>query len=773
MASVIARFWGWIVRRLGAPTLILLALLLLALGSVALGLADLVLDLETNLLLAVAVSGALLGWVLAKSPLPGWLGGLMAFILGAEALLLHVGRLGRPLMTLLRSLSDLAWGVLRWPWRGPPDGAPVGPALTELGKEANTLLTHMRDWSPDADSDPLMMALLWGLALCMAAAWAGWAVRRRDWALQGIAPAGLLLMTALSYAEANHYSLPLMLGATWLLTAWVSLLARERRWQQTGTDFSLELRLDLAFIAGALSLALMMVAMLTPSISVQPIFGSVRRLMIERLGNRDKVAGSLGLEPGSGPPSPPVQPRSAGLPRRHLLGAGPELSQQVVMTVYPDAVWPAASPEQPQPRYYWRAFTYDTYTGRGWQTGPTETVEYKAGEPADTPTETPPRRTLRQKVHGIGDLKGRLYVSGELATADQDYRVVWRSPDDAFGAEIEATVYRADSLLPLASEAELRSAGSDYPDWVRDRYLALPDAVPERIFSLAHDLTATEPPPFDQARAIERHLRAFSYTLDLPSPPPGRDVADYFLFDLRQGYCDYYATSMAVLARAAGLPARMVIGYASGTYDATNERYVVTEADAHSWVEIYFPRYGWIEFEPTAGRLLIERPAEPSLTEIPEPPPALEPVVKRQVQTGWLVLLGLLGALVALALGNFYQVADTWRLHRMRPATTVATLYQRLYRHGRRLTAPMTAGSTLYEFEHALVGRVIELTRKRRWRDTPASITQKTRQLTDLYVQGLYSPRTPNAAEQTQAIQAWLQLRRQLWLAWLWRKRGK
>ena len=109
----------------------------------------------------------------------------------------------------------------------------------------------------------------------------------------------------------------------------------------------------------------------------------------------------------------------------------------------------------------------------------------------------------------------------------------------------------------------------------------------------------------------------------------------------------------------------------------------------------------------------------------------------------------------------------------MLPATTVATLYQRLYRQGQRLTAPMTAGSTLHEFEEALVGRVIELTRKRRWGDTPASITQKTRQLTDLYVQGLYSPRTPNAAEQTLAIQAWLQLRRQLWLAWLWRKRGK
>jgi hypothetical protein len=109
----------------------------------------------------------------------------------------------------------------------------------------------------------------------------------------------------------------------------------------------------------------------------------------------------------------------------------------------------------------------------------------------------------------------------------------------------------------------------------------------------------------------------------------------------------------------------------------------------------------------------------------------------------------------------------------MLPATAVATLYQRLYRHGRRLADPVTAGSTLHEFEDALVKRVIELTRERRWGDSPASISQKTRQLTDLYVQGLYSLHAPSADEQTQAIQTWRQLHRQLWIAWLWQKKIK
>lgn len=131
--------------------------------------------------------------------------------------------------------------------------------------------------------------------------------------------------------------------------------------------------------------------------------------------------------------------------------------------------------------------------------------------------------------------------------------------------------------------AQLRSSGDDYPTWILDRYLALPNDIPSRVLGLARDLTATQPTQYDRALAIETHLRSYAYTLDISTPPPGKDVVDYFLFDLKRGYCDYYATSMVVLARAAGIPARLVVGYATGSYDDQNHRYVVTAADAHSW----------------------------------------------------------------------------------------------------------------------------------------------------------------------------------------------
>jgi hypothetical protein len=360
-------------------------------------------------------------------------------------------------------------------------------------------------------------------------------------------------------------------------------------------------------------------------------------------------------------------------------------------------------------------------------------------------------------------------VAGTLVTADHDFSVTWRSHEDAFGASIKATTYRADSLVPVASEEQLRSAGSDYPEWVRDRYLTLPDRVPDRVLALARDLTATEPTPYDRALAIESYLRTFSYTLDVPRPPFDQDAADYFLFDLQRGHCEYYATAMVVLARAAGLPARLVIGYASGTYDVDNARYIVTEADAHAWGEVYFPEYGWVEFEPTAGRPPIERLAESRPIEWPEPEEPLEPAVTIRSRVAQFWWLGVLGALaVATSVGIVWWAADVWRLRLLAPTAAVATLHRRLQRHGRRLAVPMREGDTPYEFATSFAEHLANLARDKYWWDIAlAPAVQEAQRLVSLYVQASYTPRPPNSDDQRQAIQTWRWLRRRLWMAWV------
>jgi transglutaminase-like putative cysteine protease len=398
-------------------------------------------------------------------------------------------------------------------------------------------------------------------------------------------------------------------------------------------------------------------------------------------------------------------------------------------------------------------------------------MEYAAGE-FTAPTSSTNQRLLRQEVRLVEDSPGLLYVAGSLVTVDREYQVAWRrhpgteESGDAFGAATRATRYRADSLLPVFTETDLRATGQNYPTWVVERYLTLPDGVPDRVLALARDLTAAEPTPYDRALAIEGYLRGFPYTLDLPAPPVDQDVADYFLFDLQQGYCDYYATAMTVLARAAGLPARLVTGYVSGMYKEAKMRYVVTEADAHSWVEIYFPGYGWIEFEPTAGHPAIERRADVSLEAEPELETPLEPITARRARANLALWLGTSAGLFLLAVGGAiaWSAVDSWRLRRLFPADAVVNLYRRLHRYGRWLGVLSQKGDTLHEFAALFVSRVAYLAKTRRWGTVLLSVPAEIGWLTDLCVRALYSLHQPEPVEQEQAIRIWRRLRKKLWL---------
>ena len=844
------RLLRWIVRQVGAETLLSLGLLLVAVGSAATGLAGLVRGLDAGLAVPVAAAGVLAGWALARSKLPGWLAGILSLVLGAAALFIRVGRLSGACVTLLRSATQLAWEVA-WAGQWTPGGLStfdvVSPALAlvQLGTGAGTLLVRLRAWALALVAgrpafDPIATTLVWSLALWSVAVWAGWFVRRRDRPILALAPACVLLGTNVYYTNAGQQPLVVLSGALLALQALRSHTVRERRWLAAEVA-STDNRFELVLATAGIAVALMVAAMLTPSLSVREIARSVERIFTAEEREEPTVAGALGLEPQPGPATVFDQARVAGLPTQHLLGSGPELSRRARLWVYLDGYTPIvphmlhSQPPRLPPRYYWRSLTYDRYSGRGWYTGGTQTVAYEAGEPASTAilsTSTQFYRTVRQKVHVVGDVKGLLYVTGQLVAADRDYRVAWRGPGDAFGAQIGARTYWADSRVPVVGEAQLRAAGSDYPNWVVQRYLVLPDDVPARVRELALDLTATGPTPYDRALALERYLRTFPYTLDLSAPPPGRDVADYFLFDLQRGYCDYFATAMVVLARAAGVPARLVVGYTSGTYDLTQARYVVTEANAHAWVEVYFPGYGWIEFEPTSGRPPIERPGEV----VPGEEAALPPLVperldgERVIPRVWPVWLGAVGTLALLALGGLtWRVADGWWLQRMPPDATVAALYRRLYRHGRWLAVLVEDGDTPYEFAARLAARVDEMSSARMGRprdgglerflrrlaapvpgggvgeeqhpDTPPARMGRPRDgglerfghreipaeagrpavvgrppsigravwwLTDLYVRALYSPHHPGEVEKARAIKTWYRLRRRLWLTWAW-----
>ncbi len=158
--------------------------------------------------------------------------------------------------------------------------------------------------------------------------------------------------------------------------------------------------------------------------------------------------------------------------------------------------------------------------------------------------------------------------------------------------------YEGTSLLPGVPPAQLRAASTDYPQLVLDTYLQLPPLDP-RVQKLAQDVTRGSKNEYDKAANIERYLKTrYAYTLDL-SGFPDTDPLSYFLFVKRAGHCEYFAAAMTVMLRSLGIPARYVGGFLPGEYNDVGGDYIVRESDAHTWVEVFFPGYGWITFDPT------------------------------------------------------------------------------------------------------------------------------------------------------------------------------
>ena len=183
------------------------------------------------------------------------------------------------------------------------------------------------------------------------------------------------------------------------------------------------------------------------------------------------------------------------------------------------------------------------------------------------------------------------------------------------------TPYIVDQLISTASDEELDAAGANYPTWVTDRYLQLPESLPARVTELGADIIAKSEAetPFEKVTAVQDFLQDQGYSLSILGPKPGQDALDYFLFETQseacprgespapcrddqlKGYSQYFGSAAAVLMRSVGVPTRMVAGYAPGSFIPGQNRFVILGSDRHGWAQAYFPGYGWIDVESTPG----------------------------------------------------------------------------------------------------------------------------------------------------------------------------
>ncbi|WP_332239015.1 transglutaminase TgpA family protein [Sporolactobacillus sp. KGMB 08714] len=270
---------------------------------------------------------------------------------------------------------------------------------------------------------------------------------------------------------------------------------------------------------------------------------------------------------------------------------------------------------------YWKVAVKDVYSGKGWKSSGDSYASLSGSygrfsilnpyEGNTAVSEETATLTFTNESPAILPYSGQptaVQVQGGRLKLDQETGQIQSSSGK------KAKTERISYLQPTFRIDRLRQVqnGED-PLSVREKDLQLPNSLPGRVRSLARGITASQNNRYDKVMAVVNYLKSsrFSYSTDrVPRPTGNQDYVDQFLFRSKIGYCDNFSTAMAVLLRSVGIPARWVKGFSSGTYvGQTTEtiggkkvpRYVseITNANAHSWVEVYFPGSGWVAFEPT------------------------------------------------------------------------------------------------------------------------------------------------------------------------------
>jgi len=470
--------------------------------------------------------------------------------------------------------------------------------------------------SRDALPFPVFVGLIyWAVGVDSA-----WSVFRRASVWPAIIPAGVALLINIYYylgpVDLDLY-LAMYALLSLILLARMSLLAREKEWQVARVAYSPEMRFDFLYAGLVVALAGVMIAWAGPSLAASPAaadawqqvtgpWSTVReswmRLFASVRAHGQNVNDFYGDSLTLGGPS--------------LLDDDPIMDVTVQTGIGADT-----PVEDRIPRYYWRAMALEKYEGDRWQAGD---LEFRETDPTKTSGYRLPPYRLRREVNATFvsyvAASSKLYVPPQPRWVDRPavFQFISTQGDFADVMSIRSSdilrrgeIYHAVASVSIADMASLRASRAPYPDWVKERFLQLPDSITPRTYALAQQIVAEAKAetPYDQAQAVTDWLRRnMTYDQNIEAPPQNVEPVDWFLFTYRKGYCNYYASAEVVLLRSLGIPARMAVGFAEGLQDPETGAYHVLERDAHAWPEVFFPEYGWVEFEPTVAQLPIIRP---------------------------------------------------------------------------------------------------------------------------------------------------------------------
>ena len=497
------------------------------------------------------------------------------------------------------------------------------------------------EWAYDAisggiNTDELLLTMLVSFLFWFLAYNACWHVFRIDRVWRVVLPPGLILLINMIVFSGDDpleaYLIAFVLMALLLLVR-SNLGRREWEWTISGIPVPKTVRRQFAVIGMVMSLAGLAFAWGIPTNGLQERLSSFQEWLSADPIRQMSEAWSRLFAPIEGEGPATTDYYGADLLN---LGGAVSLGDDVVFRV--DA-------PQSTYRYYWRSRVFERYIDGQWS---------PSAELRITDRSSPLELTMNREVIGlrrqavgqhftIGTANSRIYYAApQPSVFDNTGRIDLIYTDKPDNRSMNVSVvrplmvlkpgdtYSVSSLLSVATAHELRASATNYPEWVSgpNLYIGQPNG---RILTLARQIVdeAQASNPYDKAKAIEAWLRKnITYNEAISAPPPNVDPVEWVLFDAREAYCTYYATAMIVMLRHLGIPARLAAGFSQGEYDADIGRYVVREREAHTWVELYFPDYGWIEFEPTAAEAPYNREgddlAQPQ-QENADPQPTISP----------------------------------------------------------------------------------------------------------------------------------------------------
>ncbi len=570
-------------KRKPAETILTLFLVwgMVSLVALSIGRADLVRTINMQpILLWTGTIGIVAGYALARSRFPALTASIYAFVYGAFVLGVLIGK------------SEAYTADQLWRER-----------VADMVSRQIEFFLKVASGNTNRDALIFVMhttVVLWVLGFT--AAW--WTFRKtRIWLV--ILPNALVMLSVIYYAPPTlTWFLAAFSLFTMLYIAQTHLLESQREWQRASVRYGNTLAGH--FLRSSLIVALLTLALVwrAPALPANAAVGDTINRVNEpwRLWRDGWQRWYSALNASAQGTSDPFR-------ETLTLGGARNPGNTLVMDVYVDEELPYA---------YWRSTTADFYQDGEWRIRPGETITYF---PEDDPLaipETKARQEVQQIFVNYVPNAGTIYGAPEMIASDQ--QILVRTDYDANQALLVSAArsryvlqagdnYEVTSLMSSADQIQLRTASTNYPAEILDGYLDVPDVITERTRELAARLTAPYDNPYDKAIAVQNFLRnTITYNDQIDAPPHDTDPIDYFLFESQEGFCNYYASAMAIMLRSVGIPTRLSRGFASGEYNADTKAYRVRARDSHSWPEVYFPEYGWIQFEPTVIINPINRP---------------------------------------------------------------------------------------------------------------------------------------------------------------------